>query len=90
MNSARPTVNLSGVSNPVKDGADASQVLSEYIKALRATPNVKRIEIGSTSRSLIDQQDWGLNFMLSIEMETADGEFSPYIALGKASQGESP
>lgn len=87
MNSARPTVNLSGMSTAVTDGEDASQVLSEYIKALREIPNVKRIEIGSTSRSLIEESNWGLNFMLTIEIETMDGEFSPYIALGQVSQG---
>lgn len=87
MNSARPTVNLSGISTAVADGEDASQVLSEYIKALREIPNVKRIEIGSTSRSLVDESNWGLNFILTIEIETMDGDFSPYIALGRVSQG---
>lgn len=88
MNSSFPVLSLSGVAIEDGEGVDASQMLSSYIKDLKQNPNVKRIEIGSTSRSRIDETTWGLNFVLSIELVQQSSRFSKLTTLGMANGGD--
>ena len=90
MNAQYPIVSLSGIAIAESEDVDASQILSRYIKALREMPEVNRIEIGSTSRSLFDESSWGLKFNLSIEISSEAGEFSDLMTLCNAGRGESP
>jgi len=89
MNGQHPIVNLTGTALAESEEVDASQVLSRYIQALREMPEVKRIEIGSTSRSLIDETHWGLNFDLAVEISTEKGQFSGLMALSSSEHGVS-
>jgi len=90
MNSQYPTISLSGLAVGESAEVDASQVLSRYIKALRAIPEVNRIEIGSTSRSKVDGASWGLSFNLSIEIVSEDGKFSELMTLCSAGHEDTP
>jgi len=90
MNSQHPMVSLTGIAIAESEDFDASHVLSRYIKALRVIPEVKRIEIGSTSRSMIDESSWGLKFNLAIEVVSENGEFCELMTLSSAGQGETP
>ena len=81
MNGTHPVLNLTGMAVAETEGSDASQVLSRYIKSLKENMVVKRIEIGSTSRSRIDESTWGLNFVLSIELVSDTGRFSELTTL---------
>jgi hypothetical protein len=83
-------VNLSGMALGEQDGNDASQVLSQYIKSLRAMDIVKRIEIGSTSKSLLEGKQWGLSFVLSVELVAEPGDFVSLTKLGQADPGVWP
>jgi hypothetical protein len=90
MNAEHPMVNLSGMALGEQDGNDASQVLSQYIKSLRAMDIVKRIEIGSTSKSLLEGKQWGLSFVLSVELVAEPGDFVSLTKLGQADPGVWP
>lgn len=87
MNGTHPVLNLTGMAVADADGSDASQVLSRYIKLLKENEGVKRIEIGSTSRSRIDEATWGLNFVLSIEMVSDASRFSEMTMLSMEQGG---
>ncbi len=89
-NGFEPSVNLIGVVLDDPDGNDASRVLSNYIKSLRRIPEVKQIEIGSTSKSMIDESTWGLKFTLSVKISQEDGRFSDLVTLGSVSHGDIP
>lgn len=90
MNGFEPAVNLMGVALDGEDDLDASRVLSEYIKALRSIPEVKRIEIGSTSKSMIDESTWGLSFTLAIQISQDEGRFTELVTLGHVTHGDTP
>lgn len=90
MNAEHPMVNLTGMAIGDDEGSDASQVLSQYIKSLRALDIVNRIEIGSTSKSLLDGGQWGLSFVLSIELKSNKGEFETLTKISQADMGAMP
>jgi hypothetical protein len=91
MNSSKPMMNVSGMAVASDaDDQDASQVLSQYIKKIREIDKVKQIQIGSTSRTQIDESTWGLNFVLSVEIETERGHFSDLTMLSEAGEGVQP
>ncbi len=89
MNGHDPMITLTGTAMAESAEVDASQVLSQYIKALRELPEVKRVEIGSTSRSIMEGSVWGLKFTLSVEVASESGEFSDLMALCDTSHGVS-
>ena len=88
LNSSFPVLSLSGIAVEDGEGADASQMLSSYIKELKQNPQVKRIEIGSTSRSRLNETTWGLNFVLSVELVPQPGHYTELTTLGMAIGGD--
>ncbi len=81
MNASQPVLNLTGLAMGDSDGAPPSHVLSQYIKSLKEIPSVRGVVIGSTSRSRVNESVWGMNFVLSVELDTTTGEFSKLTAL---------
>lgn len=81
MNSNRPVMNLTGVIITDSDDMNPSQILSKYIRSLKSLDSVRSVEIGSTSRSMMDESHWGLNFVISVEMITTESDFSELTTL---------
>ena len=81
MNASRPVLNLTGLAMGDSSGAPPSHVLSQYIKSLKEIPSVRGVVIGSTSRSRVNESVWGMNFVLSVELDTTTGGFSQLTSL---------
>jgi len=90
MNGQTPVINVTGMAIADPDGEEAPHVLARYIKHLREIQQVKRVQIGSTTRSQIDEKSWGLNFVLGIVIESQPGQFNELAKLADAGQEVKP
>ncbi len=87
MNSNSPVLNLTGSVVAHDQSVNPNTILSEYVRSMNAIDSVRSVEIGSTTRSVIDESTWGLNFILSVEIMPAEGEFSMLTSLYSSSGG---
>ncbi|MFK7759031.1 MAG: hypothetical protein AB8C13_03680 [Phycisphaerales bacterium] len=84
VNSNAPTVILTGMSLPTSTEPDSSAVLTRYINELRMIDDVQRLEIGSTSRSFIEEGKWGTEFVVTLMLKPVPNRFEHLMTIGQA------